>query len=100
MSTLNIATIARSQDYTTIKHNEDNKAAVQQNMISQQINRDVEQRAREVRSGDHAEWQNKKFDAKDKGSNEYSGNGGNKRRKKEDDGRIVVKGRSGFDMKI
>ena len=100
MSTLNIATIARSQDYTTIKHNEDNRAAVQQTMISQQIHKDVEQRAREVRSGDNTEWQNKKFDAKEKGSNEYSGNGGDKRRKKEETGRMVVKGRSGFDMKI
>ena len=76
MGTIEIASITRAQDYTTIKHNEDNKSVVQQANIGQQIKKDVDQRGREVRSSDNSDWSNKKFDAKEKGSNEYSGNGG------------------------
>ena len=43
----------------------------------------------------------KGFDSRDKGSNEYSGDGGRNRKKKEEnpDGKVIPK-YSGFDMKI
>lgn len=100
MANLQIATITRTQDYTPIKQNEDNKGFIQQSTLGQDQRKDVEQRAREVRSSDNSDWQNKKFDAKEKGSNEYSGNGGNNRRQPEKQDRMVIKGHQGFDMKI
>ena len=36
---------------------------------------------------------------KEKGKNEYAGDGGSRRRKQNED-KVVVKGRGGFDMKV
>lgn len=93
-------TISRAQDYTTIKQNEDNKTMVDQTNLGQQAQRTEDQRANSVRSGDQSEWQNKRQDAREKGSNEYAGDGGRRRRKEDQGGRVVVKGQGGFDMKI
>jgi len=99
---IELTTISRAQDYTTIKHNEDAKAFVDQTNIGQQTNRTVEQRATTVVNSQNPEWQNKRQDARDKGSNEYFGDGGRKRdkNKNEETDRVVIKGRGGFDMKI
>ncbi|MBQ2803169.1 MAG: hypothetical protein IJF07_04640 [Lachnospiraceae bacterium] len=99
MGVMEIATITRTQDYTTIKQNEDNKAFVQQTALGQQMKKQIEQQGREVRSSDNSDWQNKKFDAKEKGSNEYSGNGG-KKRKQQSKEQVIVNRHQGFDMKI
>lgn len=98
--TIEIATIGRAQDYTTIKHNEDNKAMIDQTNLGQQAQRTEQQRASTVTDSQNADWHNKKQDARDKGSNEYSGDGGKNRRRDEQAERVVVKGRGGFDMKI
>lgn len=97
---IEVVTLTRTQDYTTIKHNEDNKGNVAQTSIGQQLKKEADQSTREVRSSDNTDWQNKKFDAKEKGSNEYSGNGGSNRRKQEKEGRVLLKGQQGFDVKI
>lgn len=96
---IELSTISRSQDLTAMKHNADNKGLIDQSNIGQQVQKDVEQRTKEVRSSDNAEWHSEKFDAKEKGKNEYSGDGGQKRRRQTED-KVVVKGRSGFDMKV
>lgn len=100
MANLQIATITRTQDFTTIKQNEDNKSFVHQTVIGQEQKKEIEHRTREVHSSDNSDWHNKKFDAKEKGSNEYSGNGGSKRQKQKHQEQVVVKGHQGFDMKI
>lgn len=97
---MEIATIGRTQDYTAIKHNEDNKAMVDQTNLGQQAQRTEEQKASTVVDSQNADWHNKKQDARDKGSNEYAGDGGRKRRQNEKTDRVVVKGQGGFDMKI
>ncbi|MCM1100931.1 MAG: hypothetical protein NC079_01450 [Clostridium sp.] len=100
MGSIEFTTISRAQDYTTIKQNEDNKAVVDQTNLGQQAQRTEEQRANSVRSSDQSEWQNKRQDARDKGSNEYTGDGGKHRRKNDGEGRVVIKGQGGFDMKV
>lgn len=97
---IEITTITRAQDYTTIKHNEDNKGFTDQTNIGQQIQKDTIQRAKEVRSSDNADWHNRKFDAKDKGDNEYSGDGGRGRKREEKKEQVIVNGRKSFDIKI
>lgn len=97
------ATIARVQDYSAIKQNEDNKGYMNQVSIHQNREQDNEQKARQVRQGDEAGWQNKKPDAREKGSNAYQGNGGrNRKEKKPAVEQMVIKDqpRRGFDMKI
>ena len=62
----------------------------------------MEARARQVIQGERTENEGKNFDAREKGNGHYAGDGGRNRRKeeKEKDGKVVLKGRGGFDMKI
>lgn len=100
--TIEFTTISRAQDYTTMKHNEDAKAFVDQTNIGHQAQRTAQQRATTVVDSENPEWQNKRHDAREKGSNEYAGDGGSRRNKgkREEADRVVVKGRGGFDMKV
>ncbi len=99
MSSIEIAAIPRVQDFTTIKHQEDNKAALAQMNLSNQSDKEIQNRAGQVSQTQEAMWQQKKFDAREKGSNEYSGDGG-KRRGSKPTAQVVVKGQQGFDVKI
>lgn len=96
---IEFTTITRAQDYTAIKHNEDNKGFVDQTNFSDQVQKTAEQSARQVNSSDNPEWHQNNPDAKEKGNNEYQGDGGRRRRQGAQE-RVVVKGRGGFDMKI
>lgn len=102
VSAIQNATIARVQDYSTIKQNEDNKGYMNQVSIGQDREEDNQQKARQVRSGEETEWKNKRQDAREKGSNEYHGDGGRRRRSTEPAQQMVIKDRprQSFDMKI
>ena len=94
--------VTRAQDFTTIKHNEDNKVTVNQTNIQREFGQAVDLKLRQVNQGEQTENHGKKFDAKEKGNGTYSGDGG-KKRKKEDKpaaGRPLYGGMGGFDMKI
>lgn len=92
--------ITRAQDYTTIKHNDDTKGMVEQANFGQQMTKQVEKQVKRVNQGEKPEYHERKFDAKDKGSNEYRGDGGKNRKgaKKEADGKVLLKGVSTFDV--
>lgn len=51
---LEVASIPRTQDYTTMKQNEDNKGAFQQMTLGEHAQKQSEQRTREVHSSDNA----------------------------------------------
>ena len=97
---IEMATISRSQDYTTIKHNEDNKGMVDQANFGAQVQKTVEQQTREVTSKEDPEWRENRPDAKEKGNGQYSGDGGSRRKKQQPKERMVVKGQGGFDFKV
>lgn len=97
---MEIGAVTRSQDYTIIKQNEDNKPMADQANIGQQVEKQTEQLTREVHSSDNADWYDQRPDAKEKGKNKYSGDGGQKRKKQTKVEKVVVKGRQGFDMKV
>lgn len=92
--------ITRAQDYTTIKHNDDTKGMVEQANFGQQMTKQVEKQVKRVNKGEQPEYHERKFDAKDKGSNEYHGDGGKGRKsaRKEADGKVLLKGVSTFDV--
>lgn len=96
---IDIAAVTRVQDYTTMKHNEDHHAANQQGMLTTQTEKSVEQRATEVVRQDQAKWHESGTDPREKGKNEYQGDGG-KKRKKEKHEQVIVNGRKSFDIKI
>lgn len=96
-------TIVRAQDFTTIKQNEDNKGMVDQSNFQMEFHKVVDNKLTRVQHGDNAEGKGKGADAKEKGNNEYTGDGGRQRRKhsgQEEDGKVMLKGISRFDMKI
>ena len=94
--------VTRAQDFTTIKQNEDNKGMVDQANFQRQCDQTVDTKLRQVHQGERAENEGKKFDAKEKGNGNYSGDGGKNRKKeeKEKDGKVFLKGQGGFDIKI
>lgn len=97
---IEIVTMTRTQEYTTIKQNQDNKPMMDQANFGQQVEKQTNELARKVGTSDEAKWYDQKPDAKEKGKNEYAGDGGRKRKKEDKSERVIVKGHGGFDMKI
>lgn len=97
LGSINIVTMTRSQDFTAIKQNEDNRAAMTQMTMSQQEDKAIKQRSQQVVQKEETQWHQRKFDAKEKGDNQYAGDGGKKRRQAD---QVVVKGQQSFDVKI
>ncbi|MDD3367727.1 MAG: hypothetical protein PHP50_02400 [Lachnospiraceae bacterium] len=98
-------TIQRIQDFSTIKQNEDNKPIVDQSNFQTYFQKEVNDKREQVNRGSEARGQDKKFDASEKGANEYHGNGGKKRAPEEPDaknGQVILKKSigGGFDIKI
>ena len=93
--------ISRTQDYSVIKQNEYNKGIVNQQAFQNTFEKELDIRHTQVVQKDDIRKEEKKFDAKEKGDNEYYGNGGRQRKKeKNPNGKVIVKGRQSFDMKI
>ena len=92
--------ITRAQDFTTVKHNEDTKGMVDQANFEQQVAKQVEKQVQRVNERANAENHQKQFDAKEKGSNEYHGDGGRERKREKkdpDDGKVLLKGVHTFE---
>ncbi|HKM20612.1 MAG TPA: hypothetical protein VJZ01_01035 [Lachnospiraceae bacterium] len=94
--------ISRTQDVSSIRHNEENKNMVDQNHFQNKFAQEVDQNIRTVHQSDDSDKSNTRHDAREKGKNEYRGDGGKNKKKKEpeQDGHVSVKGYSGFDIKI
>lgn len=95
--------VTRAQDFTTLKQNADNKGTVDQSNFQRQFDQTVDNRVRQVNQGQQAENEGKRFDAKDEGNGSYAGDGGRRRqkeKKEQNDGKVMIKGQSSFDMKI
>lgn len=94
--------ISRAQDFSTIKQNEDNKVQVDQGNFQTHFNKEVNQNLNRVHHSDDPENQGKKYDAKEKGNGEYSGDGGKQRKnqKNEENPQNRTKGQRGFDIRI
>jgi hypothetical protein len=100
---LEMSTISRSQDLTTMKHNEVNKNMVDQSFLGQQQTKSTEEMSRQVHNSDNADWHQHKEDAKEKGRNEYHGDGGRKKGVRLKEGQVLEKPVTqyhGIDLKI
>ncbi|MCR4788034.1 MAG: hypothetical protein K5888_05585 [Lachnospiraceae bacterium] len=94
--------IMHAQDYTNIKHHEDHHSTVVQGQLTDINDKAAELKLHQVNDPEQAENRRGNFDAKDEGSNQYAGDGGAKRHKKEEsDGKVILKApEHGFDLKI
>ena len=99
--------IQRSQDFAAIRHNEEHKGQTDQANFVNRLQKEVSDNANTVKSTSEVLNEQKKFDAKEKGSNEYTGDGG--QRKKDEDahghghekeGVHIKMSESSFDIRI
>ena len=88
-------------DFNNIRHNQEAKVNVDHMNFQDQFDQEMETKRIDVNQSEDANNRQKKFDSRDKGSNEYTGDGGKNRKKKDQntDGKVIPK-YSGFDMKI
>lgn len=92
--------VQRNQDMASVSQNENDKPFIQQGNAMMETKRDAETKVRDVNHKDNAENKGKNPDAKEKGNNEYFGDGGKQRRKyKNTKGMVTIKERKSFDMK-
>ena len=94
--------ISRTQDFAQMRHTEDTKVIADQSVTVINHNKEVENKSSTVERGDDASNNLRKFDASEKGDNEYQGDGGQKKKNKKDsDGKVLIKGAGGgFDIRI
>ena len=94
--------IMHAQDYTSIKHHEDQHSSIVQNQMTELGDKAVDLKMHHVNDTEHTENREKNFDAKEQGSNQYTGDGGaNRHKKQESDGKVILKTpEHGFDLKI
>lgn len=96
--------ISRVQDFAVQRHNEEGKGALDQVNAQHVIRKEEDNKANTVNRSEHTAENQKKFDAKEKGSNEYAGDGGRKNKQHEEshgEGKVIVKGQPmSFDVRI
>lgn len=95
--------MSRTQDFSIYKHNDDVKPHVDQSNLQLQQDQKDEQKANTVNTADETDTQSRNKDASDKGSNEYQGDGGQNRKKKNEippEGRVIKKQIKRFDLSI
>lgn len=96
-------TIGRTHDFSIQRTQELSRESAMLTNIADSNEKTAEKKLTTVRTADETGILDKRFDAKEKGSNEYYGDGGNGRKKEnaeEKDGKVVIKGCGSFDMKI
>ena len=96
------AIMSRTTDYTQIKQNEDIKPMVDQNVFQNTMQKNIEKKLTQVKESEETDTYQRKQDAKEKGKNEYQGDGGRNRRQAQNpaDGRVIRKGSGGFDFTV
>jgi len=94
--------VQRTQDMGTLKQNEDNKPVVDQHVFSVKVQKDAQQNLHQVNRSEESQNNQKKYDAREKGSNQYQGSfqEGRKDKKKSKDKVVKKNVYEGFDIKI
>lgn len=97
--------MGRTQDFSVLKHQEDMKSTVDQAQYQNQSDKQVQNKAQSVQSSQQSEANQHRKDAREKGSNEYFGDGGKKRKAEKGiigDGKVIKKApnASGFEWSI
>lgn len=94
--------IQRTQDVSTLKQQADSKPVVEQQQIQTQIKAQENRMSKQVNHADDTEEKEERYDAKEKGKNEYHGGQQKKKQqKKSDEGSVILKYTGGsFDMKV
>ncbi len=94
--------IQRTQDFSTIKQQEDGKAMVSQSSLLQKEEKEQQVKPTQVRQMDQTDKNDTHADAREQGKNQYFGDGGMHRKKDapDKDGKVSIKGVHHFDVSI
>lgn len=94
--------IARTQDYASIRQQDDVRTSVSQMQIQDRVDERGNENVRTVHHSDDSNQANTHHDAREEGRNKYFNNRNIKAKKKpeEEDGLVVVKKTGGFDLKV
>ena len=88
--------ILRTQDYSALKHQDDTKTEIVQSNIQQNRQVEAQRQFNRVNQSQNSAKSKMNQDASEKGSNEYSGDGGKNRNEArkalEEDGKVLIKG--------
>lgn len=93
----------RSDESAIIRKNEENRALVNQSNAQRVNEKEVQERYENVVKKDNADYNEGKYDAKEKGRGEYMALKKKKKKRSEaddGDGVVKIKHSSGFDVKI
>ncbi len=94
-------TIGASQNVAELRAGEEGKVNILQGEATRRTEDDTSGKLNRVREADDADNNLRKFDSSEKGDNEYAGDGGRNRKKKDNkDGRVLIKNKGGFDISI
>ncbi len=95
------AVISRTQDIASLRHNEDNKAALDNINVHTQMDVKRDEEAYTVQTAGSSDGTDTHHDAKEKGRNEFIDIRRKDKKAKEADGIVRIKNASsGFDLKI
>lgn len=98
---IEFAMIQQQNTVSQMQHDAETRPVAQQQMMSEQTQKNVDRTAEQVNKKDDANNSSGKFDAKDKSSNEYHSEKDSSKNKNRSDGRVFIKGQgSDFDLKI
>ena len=92
--------LQRTQDFTTIKQNEDNKAFVVQSNIQNEHEQEIDHAMHQVHDADDSRDSEGEFDARREGRNKYVKTATKKKKNEKTEGKVVVKGSGGFDVSV
>ena len=93
-------TINASQNVAEIRANEDGKVNIMQGEAARRNEDDTTEKMSRVREADDADNFQRQFDSSEKGDNEYAGDGGMNRKRKDKDGTVLIKHKGGFNITI
>ena len=97
-------TVQNSQNVTGMKHAENIKPSVEQANIAATTQKEIQHKSENVIRKENINKEQQKFDAKEKGSNEYVSVKVKKKVKdtttNTEEEKVIVKNQSGFDIKI
>jgi len=96
--------ILRTQDFSTVKHHEDTRAEIAQSNISENRQSEEVRQHNRVTQTNQSNKQKMNSDASEKGNNEYTGDGGKRRREareaREADGKVLIKAAGHINVSV
>lgn len=96
-------TMQRSGDEAIARQAEQNKSILNQAQAQQTVQKGQMQKVQTVNKKEDVEYNQEKYDAKEKGKGEYFSNKKKKKEEKaseEEDGKVIIKSTGNFDIKI